>query len=119
MEPRGKRKGQRVTLPLPIEFEIGDIPASRRNTGLVVNFSMTGMRLACAEPMDEKTKLRLFIQIPSVPTLQVFSGEVVRVIKSATGLEYGVNFVDVPPHQQCELDELVSFLVRKPTPPSP
>ncbi|MBI4342516.1 MAG: PilZ domain-containing protein [Candidatus Omnitrophica bacterium] len=76
-----------------------------------VDLSAVGMRVRSDEPFEFWTTLEIRIQVPSLREPLDLRGRVVWSRTPPSGMtEMGIEFVDLGPEQQEQIDELVQFL---------
>lgn len=82
---------------------------------IILDFSAAGMLLQVPEWYQELDRLELLIALPTSPEPVTLQGRVARSRRLPAGsTECAVEFANVTPSQQFELDELVQFLKRHP-----
>ena len=76
-----------------------------------LDLSATGMRVCSEEPFEFWTTLTIRLQVPGSREPLEFRGRIARSTALPSGeTETGVEFVDLNPEQQMQLDKLVRFL---------
>ena len=115
MTGRERRKFPRAVEPLEAHVRIeGDLAATWTPV-TVVNLSAGGVRFRVAQAMNPGSRLRMKIRLPGVPQLLELCGGVVwNQMQASEVVEHGVEFSDLTPRQQAQIDQLVSFLGTRP-----
>ncbi len=76
-----------------------------------LNLSAGGMRFRCEESMEVGVLLELQITLPSEGEPLVVRGRIIWCHMPASGVtEAGVEFLELSPDQQAQIDNLVQFL---------
>lgn len=106
-----RRRFSRVPLSLTVQCRPFGGFAELWQTVQALDLSAVGMRVRSEEPFGFWTTLETRIQIPSLREPLEVRGRVVWSQTPPTGLmEMGIEFIDVSPEQQEQIDELVQFL---------
>lgn len=85
---------------------------------VTMDLSAGGIRFRSEAWYELSDMLELQIQLPTSRVPLVFRGRVVRSRRLPSGnAECGIEFVDLTPDQQIELDELVQFLKKRASAP--
>ena len=118
-DPSGyeRREFPRAKVPTSIEYRITEEQGADLHPGVLTDLNASGLQFTGERPIESGTRLDLHVQLPSRTQPYQFQGEIVWVRETRSGLtEYGVQFVDVTPDQQFEIDALVRFLMQPPHP---
>ena len=120
-EPSGRDRREFHRIPETIE---GRYRVSGDFSGLgrpmtILNFSASGLRFCADELIEQETMLELEAKIPGLRNLLRVKGQVVWSVLRTPGVaEMGVEFMDVSPEQQYQLDSIVEFFRGSSRPPS-
>jgi hypothetical protein len=86
---------------------------------VTLDLSASGLSFQSLEAYELAEMLEVEIRLPSFRTPLVLHGEVVRCKPMPSGVwESAIHFQDVKPDEQVQIDELVQFLRRPPSPSS-
>ena len=112
-----RREFHRAKVPTSIEYRIVEEQGVGFHQGILTDLNAGGLQFAGELSVELRTRLELRLQLPSRTKPYQFQGEVVWARPAHSSLtEYGVQFVDVTPDQQFEIDDLVRFLIHPPHP---
>ncbi len=105
-----KRKFYRTHQPISAQYRVtGDFTAGWHNVR-TMNFSAGGVRFKSAAPLEIGVLLDFHVEVPGLKEPLNVKGRVVWSQVQAAGVtENGVEFLDVGPDQQFQLDALVQF----------
>lgn len=115
-----RRDFSRVPVPFDVCYRIyGELGETWREIS-TVNISAGGMRLRSEEPLEVGTQLEIQITLSSAAIPLAVQGSVAWSRSMGAGAnEIGVQFTDLTPQQQEQVDSLVQFLRKSgPTPPA-
>jgi c-di-GMP-binding flagellar brake protein YcgR len=106
-----RRSFPRVPQPMDARYRpILDMGASWHHM-TVVNISAGGVRFRSDEPVEPGSPLELHVQLPGLREPLALKGAAVWSTLQASGVsETGVEFQDVSPEQQLQIDDVVRFL---------
>ncbi|MBI3331051.1 MAG: PilZ domain-containing protein [Candidatus Omnitrophica bacterium] len=108
------RKFPRIPVPLALSCRRSGSLADVWREVAMLNLSAGGVRFETDEPYDPFELLELRLSLPGSRAPLALRGRVVRSQAGEAGLfECAVEFVEVAPTQQAELDDLVAFLSRR------
>ena len=107
-----RRNDQRVSVSLPVTYQLLGAPTRSPYTGRVVDISAGGLRLICDRPVELGERVDVAVNLPARTIPYQLPGRVVWVKPASSGSECGVQFLDLSPDQRYELDEIVQFLMR-------
>ncbi len=84
--------------------------------GTLNDVSVGGVRLTCDRALECGARLALELRLPARPEPLLLQGQITWVAQRPSGSECGLQFLDVTPEQQAEIDAFVQFLLQKRTP---
>ena len=85
---------------------------------LTRDLSAAGMCVQSNERFEIGALLDIQIELPNVPGVLHLQGRVVWQ-RGWSVVEYGVEFLEITPDQQAQIDEIVQFLKKRHHPPGP
>ena len=108
---RERRTFGRASQPFDAQYRLsGELTASWR-TITTVNISAGGMRFTDMDAHERGTSIEVRIQLPSLREPFTLQGRIAWSQMQASGVaESGVEFLDLTPEQQVQIDQLVQFL---------
>lgn len=115
---RDQRRFDRIPQPFEAKCRRAQEPLKPWITVLTRDLSAAGMCVQSDERYEIGALLDVQIELPNVPGVLHLQGRIVWQRGSAA-VEYGVEFVDITPDQQAQIDEIVQFLKKRHHPPGP
>ena len=117
---RERRKFPRLPQSFDVRYRrSGELDEGWR-TVQTLNLSAGGVRFRDTELLQKGDTLDLRIQLPGGREPLALQGYVVWCQHEASGvMDTGVQFMDIAPGQQFQIDSLVQFLRKSEPPPSP
>lgn len=115
-----RRDFSRVPVPFRVRYRLyRELGESWRQIA-TVNISAGGMRVRSEEPLEVGGRLEVQITLSSAATPLTVQGCVVWSRSLGAGVnEIGVQFTDLTPVQQEQVDGIVLFLMKSTPPPPP
>jgi hypothetical protein len=112
-----QRRFDRILQPFEVKCRRANEPLKPWITTLTRDLSAAGMCVQGSERFEVGALLDVHIELPGVPGVLHLQGRVVW--QKGTAVEYGVEFIQITPDQQAQIDELVQFLKKRHKPPDP
>ena len=114
----GDRRGfPRAKVPTAVEYRVTGELGSEWLLGVLVDLNARGLQFTGERRFETGTRLDVQLPLENRSEPYGFSGEIVWTREERSGLtEYGMQFIDVTPDQQFEIDELARFLMQPPHP---
>ena len=110
-----RRRFDRVTASFEVECRRAGALSETWRRVVVVDFSAGGLRFHSEEPFDPGEPLEVQIRLPNIRWPLLLRARVVRSDPLSPGTcRCAVEFVEVTPDQQAEIDGLVQFLRTRP-----
>ena len=111
MMARERRQFSRVPQLFDVQYRLtGTLGESWRETK-TSNVSAGGIRFRSEETLELGDSLEIRIELPGMRERLVLNGRVIWNQLQASGvMEHGVQFLDLKPEQQLQIDNLVQFL---------
>ncbi len=108
---RERRRFSRVQQPLDAQFRLyGELTSSWRSAR-TLNISANGLRFRSEDTLAPGTAIEIQIPLPGMREPLVVRGMVAWAQMQASGVtESGVEFMELSPDTQAQIDELVRFL---------
>ena len=116
-----RRQFDRVPEELQMQYRPADHPSDPWRVVPTINLSASGIRFLCQHRIELGTGLDLQLTLPLMNGLTTLDVQAVVAWCSspAAGVaEVGVEFHNVTPDQQMQLDDFVRFLLSRPKPRS-
>ena len=107
-----QRRFDRIPQPFQVRCRRVNEPLKAWDLALTHDLSAAGMCVQSNERFDLGTLLDVRIELPNIPGVLSLQGRVVWKKASAVG-EYGIEFLEITPDQQVQIDELVQFLKKR------
>ena len=112
-----RREFHRANIPTSIEYRMVEEQGVGLHPGILTDLNASGLQFSGELSLESGTRIEVHLQLPNRTKPYQFQGEIVWMRPAHSGLtEYGVQFVDVTPDQQFEIDDLVRFLMHPPHP---
>ncbi len=109
----GQEQRQFPRVPQPFEAKyhrLGELTQGW-STARTMNLSAGGIRFRSEESFEPGTLLEVQLQLPSETQLLMLQGRVIWCQAQASGVaEVGVEFLNLTPQQQVQIDNIVNFL---------
>ena len=111
MMGRERRQFPRVPHPFDVRYRPAGTFGATWQLAQTVNLSAGGLRFCTEDMFELGDLLETQIELPGMHAPLVLQGRVIwKQLLAAGVLEYGVEFLDVGPDQQVQIDQLVAFL---------
>ena len=112
-----RRRFQRAPESFPIQCR--NPKEGERWKGVqAINISASGLRLLSDVPFEEHAMMEFKLDLPNIGGPLVLLGDIVWSKVMTVGVvEVAVEFKQVTPEQEIQIDEIVDFMMRKPKPP--
>lgn len=109
------RRFDRIPGTFPSEYRLAGSGDPWRE-GRVINLSAGGMRLLSDVPFPEGGLIEVTFTVPTMDKRMELKGRVIWVKSPAAGVvETGIAFEGITGDQEIQLDEVVHFLLSRPT----
>lgn len=106
-----RRSFPRVPQPFEARYRLTDEMGASWHAMTLVNISAGGVRFRTDQLIEQDTPLQIQVQLPGMREALVVSGHAVWSTLQASGvMEIGVEFLNVTPDQQLQIDNVVQFL---------
>lgn len=106
-----RRHFHRVPQALEVHYRLSGEFASSWHVATLINLSAGGLRLRTSEGFEALAQLELQLHLPGLREPLTLRGGVVWSNLQASGVvESGIEFMNVTPEQQLQIDEFVQFL---------
>ena len=116
-QPSDRREFPRTKVPTALEYRVASDLGADLHPGVLTDLNASGLQFTGERYLGTGTRLELQLRLQSRSQPYQVHGKIVWVRETRSGLtEYGVQFVDVTPDQQFEIDSLVRFLMQPPHP---
>lgn len=108
---RERRRFVRIPQPFEAKYHrLGELSEVWRQM-MTVNLGAGGIRFRSTEVLQAGDRLEVQIQLPGGREPLYMEGRVIWSLMQASGVtEHGVEFSDLTPEQQAQIDEVVAFL---------
>ena len=112
---RERRRYPRIEQLFEVRYRFAGELGASWGTASLINLGAGGMRIRNAEAIAPETLLDVEIRLPTHQTVLVLQGRVVwDRLQAAEVLEHGIEFIELKPDQQAQIDDLVQFLRKSP-----
>lgn len=107
-----QRRFDRIPHPFETKCRLTQEPLKPWIDTLTRDLSAAGMCVQSNERFEVGALLDVQMQLPNVPGTLQLQGRVVWQ-RGSTVMEYGIEFLEITPDQQAQIDELVQFLKKR------
>lgn len=108
-----RRRFPRAPQPLEVRYRVGEVESGWHVT-TALNVSAGGVRFRSELVIEQGTKLEVRLVMPGLEEPLELLGLVVwSRLQTPEVQELGVEFLNVTPEQQVQIDQVVSFLSRR------
>lgn len=115
--PSNRREFPRAKVSTALKYREVNELGTNVHPGVLTDLNAGGLQFTGERRIESGARLELHLKLLSQSQPYRITGEIVWVRDARSGLtEYGVQFIDVTPDQQFEIDELVRFLMQAPHP---